>query len=74
MKNSFIFHNLISVLLSLLFVQPFIDLEESIFDLKTYFDFKGESPIYIFPVNINNLVEKLSKKCFSSAKIKLQLF
>ena len=74
MKNSFIFHNLISVLLSLLFVQPFIDLEESIFDLKTYFDFKGESPIYIFTVNINNLVEKLSKKCFSSAKIKLQLF
>ena len=74
MKYSFILHDLISVLLCLLILQLFIDLEESIFDLKTYFDFKGESPIYFFPVNVNNLVEKLSKKCFSSAKIKLQLF
>ena len=49
MKYSFILHDLISVLLCLLILQLFIDLEESIFDLKTYFDFKGRCPpIYIF--------------------------
>ena len=48
MKNSLIVHYLISVFISLLFPQLFIDLEESIFDLKTYFDFKGRSPYLLF--------------------------
>ena len=43
MKYSFVSYDLISVLLCLLILQLFIDLEESIFDLKTYFDFKGRS-------------------------------
>ena len=48
MKNSLIVHYLISVFISLLFPQLFTDLEESIFDLKTYFDFKGKVPLFTF--------------------------
>ena len=73
MKYPFILHYIILVVICVLFVQLLIDLEESIFDLKTYFDFKGRLPIYLFPVNLNTLVEKLSKICFSSAKIKLRI-
>ena len=54
----------------LLFLQLFIDLEESIFDLKTYFDFKGRFPYLRFSSQSKYLYRK---KWFSSTKIKLQI-
>ena len=48
MKYSFILHYIILVVICVLFVQLSIDLEESIFDLKTYFDFKGRLPYLPF--------------------------
>ena len=69
-KYFYILHDLISVLQCLLFPQLFIDLEESIFDLKTYFDFKGRFPYLRFSSQSKYLYRK---KWFSSTKIKLQI-
>ena len=52
-----------------MFLQLFIDLEESIFDLKTYFDFKGRFPYLRFSSQSKYLYRK---KWFSSTKIKLK--